>query len=300
MAGRKKITGEMMETQVQALKGAEMLSAEDFAAEKSNMDLNELLESMDQAPEESSGQEDECLTEFSEAEMLGMTAAETDGIDAGDSAAAPGGAAEGTGPEKPKRTSRRKKAEEPTTAGHTEGDMLTEGRADHKSEGLLEESSADAAENTEAGSDAQIAEGTETASKTDRHSQTEPTENSEGQAGTSTACRPSRARKAEASVLTLESRGEVETEGAREDAIWHEIHNAYRTRKILTGQLGGIEQTDGGKTIVVVDYKGFRIVIPLKEMMINLVQGRSPFRKGICRVDAAPEQDPRQYAGCGD
>ena len=85
----------------------------------------------------------------------------------------------------------------------------------------------------------------------------------------------SRTRKAaEAPVLTLEARGEVETEESRDDAIWHEIHNAYRTRRILTGQLGGIEQTDSGKTIAIVDYKGFRIVIPLKEMMINV--GRSP------------------------
>ena len=66
----------------------------------------------------------------------------------------------------------------------------------------------------------------------------------------------------------------METESAKEDAIWHEIHNAYRTRKIMTGQLGGIEQLDNGKTIAIVDYKGFRIIIPLKEMMINL--GRFP------------------------
>ena len=71
----------------------------------------------------------------------------------------------------------------------------------------------------------------------------------------------------------------IETESAREDTIWHEIHNAYRTRKILTGQLGGIEQTDSGKTIVIVDYKGFRIIIPLKEMMIDLAHGRSPSGK---------------------
>ncbi len=89
------------------------------------------------------------------------------------------------------------------------------------------------------------------------------------------APRPSaRGRRAASSVLTIESRGEVETEESREDAIWHEIHNAYRTRRILTGQLGGIEQTDTGKTIAIADYKGFRIVIPLKEMMINLE--RSP------------------------
>ena len=40
------------------------------------------------------------------------------------------------------------------------------------------------------------------------------------------------------------------------------------------GQLCGIEQTDAGKTIAIADYKGFRIVIPLKEMMIQM--GRSP------------------------
>ncbi len=84
----------------------------------------------------------------------------------------------------------------------------------------------------------------------------------------------SKAPKADTSVLTIENRGAVETAETREDIIWHEIHNAYRTRRILTGQLGGIEQTDAGKTIAIVDYKGFRIVIPLKEMMINLE--RSP------------------------
>ncbi len=73
-----------------------------------------------------------------------------------------------------------------------------------------------------------------------------------------------------ASILTLEVRGEVETKSDRDDIIWHELHNAYRTRKILTGQLGGVEQMENNKTIVIVDYKGFRIVIPLKEMMIQL------------------------------
>jgi len=84
--------------------------------------------------------------------------------------------------------------------------------------------------------------------------------------------RPVKAK--EAPVLTIESHAEVETQAEQEDVIWHEIHNAYRTRRILAGQLGGIEQTDAGKTVAIVDYKGFRIVIPMKEMMINL--GRSP------------------------
>lgn len=71
------------------------------------------------------------------------------------------------------------------------------------------------------------------------------------------------------SVLTIESRAEVETPDEREEVIWHEIHNAYRTRKILTGTLGGIEQTENGKTLAIVYYKEMRVVIPMKEMMIN-------------------------------
>ena len=262
MAGRKKVTEETMETEGQVMEGAEMLSAEDSTAQESGMDLNELLESMDQEPEESGGQEDEGLPELSEAEMFGETS-ETDDADTGDAEAAPGSEAEDTEPEKTKRTSRGKKPENQTTEGQPEGDILAEGD-EGVSESSLKETSA---------------ESTETDSEADQGGQTEAADNPEGQAGTSAPRRSSRGRKAEAPVLTLESRGEVETEGAREDVIWHEIHNAYRTRKILTGQLGGIEQTDSGKTIVIVDYKGFRIVIPLKEMMINLVQGRSPSGK---------------------
>lgn len=73
-----------------------------------------------------------------------------------------------------------------------------------------------------------------------------------------------------APVLTIDSRGSVESEDSKEATAWHEIHNAYRTRKILSGQMGGIEQTAGGKTIATVEYNGFRIAIPLKEIMIQL------------------------------
>lgn len=81
----------------------------------------------------------------------------------------------------------------------------------------------------------------------------------------------SRKRTAEkaAPILTLEARADVETEESAADTVWHEIHNAYRTRRILTGMLGGIEQMDNGKTLAIVEYKGFRVVIPLKEMVVN-------------------------------
>ena len=73
-------------------------------------------------------------------------------------------------------------------------------------------------------------------------------------------------------ILTLENDAAIETQKSKEDLIWHEITNAYRTRRILTGMLGGIEKLEGGSTITIVYYKNFRIVIPITEMMINLVE----------------------------
>lgn len=73
-----------------------------------------------------------------------------------------------------------------------------------------------------------------------------------------------------APILTIEAGGEVVTEEMLADIAWHEIHNAYRTRRILSGTFGGIEKTDNGKSIAVVEYKGFRIIIPLKEMRMEL------------------------------
>lgn len=350
MTGRKKVaeetitTEERMGTEMQKLDGAEMLSAGDAAAEGDGMDLNELLESMDQEPEETGGQEDEELPELSEEEMFGEATAETEGDGTEDAGAvpetAPGIPAEDRQPEKPKRTSRRKKADEqsaeetaaedstketsvveqtaaednPTEQISVEetGEQAAEGEepiekgpsmeqisiqeteeqsaeenldeaalieGENLSNGDLQEETPEDMQETETDDDAQELQESETADETPGGSRTETGGNSTGQTNSAVSRRTPRAGKTETPVLTLESRGEVETESAREDTIWHEIHNAYRTRRILTGQLGGIEQTDSGKTIVIADYKGFRIVIPLKEMMIDLAQGRSPSGK---------------------
>lgn len=84
-----------------------------------------------------------------------------------------------------------------------------------------------------------------------------------------TAAAP-RSRPAQPAILTIENGDLVETQADREDMIWHEIHNAYRVRRVLTGQFCGVEQSENGKTLAIADYKGFRVVIPLREMLMDL------------------------------
>ena len=81
---------------------------------------------------------------------------------------------------------------------------------------------------------------------------------------------PSTNRPAPSSILALNADAEIQTPENREDIIWHELQNAYRTRKVLTGTLGGVEKLEGGKTIAIIYYKEMRVIIPLTEMMINL------------------------------
>ena len=75
-------------------------------------------------------------------------------------------------------------------------------------------------------------------------------------------------------VLTIDAKDTIASAEDEDETIWHEIRNAYRVRRPLTGKLGGVEETADRKTIAVVDYKGVRVVIPMKEMMLRL--GRSP------------------------
>jgi hypothetical protein len=69
-------------------------------------------------------------------------------------------------------------------------------------------------------------------------------------------------------VLTIDARSHVQTEQERQEIIWHEIRNSHIAGRMLTGTLSGVEQTESGLTIAVVDYKGFRVAIPIKEMML--------------------------------
>lgn len=82
-------------------------------------------------------------------------------------------------------------------------------------------------------------------------------------------------RTVPSTILTLSADAEIETPESREDITWHELQNAYRTKKVLTGVLGGIERIDDGTTIAVIYYKEMRVIIPLLEMMINLIEDES-------------------------
>ena len=261
----------------------------DMAAPADGGDLNELLASMDQPDEEAATIEDDgSLPELTESEMFGemdtdATAADAlpgdddaalkEGPDSDDgegASAVPAddgaadvpsepvsGAAEEPEPPKPKRATRRKKTAPAESTEPAEG-VPAEAEPPAPMAPAEEDVPSDDSEAAAAEAPASLAE--------------PPAEAAPAPA--STPRRTAAPRRSEPSILTIRSREDVETQEDREDIIWHEIHNAYRTRRILTGKLGGIEQLDNRKTVAVVDYKGFRIIIPLKEMMINL--GRSP------------------------
>ena len=87
--------------------------------------------------------------------------------------------------------------------------------------------------------------------------------------------KPKRITKDDA-ILTIDAGDTVHTEEDLAEIAWHEIHNAYRTRKSLTGILGGIEHLESGLTVGVVEYKGYRIIIPIKEMTVEFPNKISP------------------------
>ena len=80
----------------------------------------------------------------------------------------------------------------------------------------------------------------------------------------STAAQPRRDTR----ILTIDAHDEVLTEAEHEEMAWHEIRNSYIAQQMLTGTLDSLERTPSGFTVAVVTYKGFRIAIPLKEMLV--------------------------------
>ena len=79
-----------------------------------------------------------------------------------------------------------------------------------------------------------------------------------------------RSRSRPVGILTVDAGGVAAETKNQDDLVWHELMNAQRTRKILSGPLSGIERLEGGWVVAVIYYKGCRVLIPMEEMMINL------------------------------
>jgi len=78
-------------------------------------------------------------------------------------------------------------------------------------------------------------------------------------------------------ILTIDPRERIISPEDTEAIVWHEIQNSNWTRRILTGVLYGVEETKSGYTVALVNYKGFRVAIPLKDML--LYPGKMPAGK---------------------
>lgn len=70
------------------------------------------------------------------------------------------------------------------------------------------------------------------------------------------------------SILTIVANENISTPQNLNATVWHEIQNAYITKKILSGSLDGIESTANGESVAIVHYKGIRVIIPIKEMTL--------------------------------
>ena len=70
--------------------------------------------------------------------------------------------------------------------------------------------------------------------------------------------------------LRLGSDDEPRSEMSQQEVIWNEISNANRSKRILTAIVTGLESSPHTGPVVIADYKGQRIVIPVSEMMIDL------------------------------
>jgi len=94
--------------------------------------------------------------------------------------------------------------------------------------------------------------------------------------------------QAESAVLTLEVGAEVETQRDKENTIWHEIKNSQITGTHLSGTLGKVERLESGGLVAIVEYKGQRIAIPVKEMMLDVTcppgQRDEEYNERISRV----------------
>lgn len=99
---------------------------------------------------------------------------------------------------------------------------------------------------------------------------TEPVQEATAEVQPQPVSDPQRSPRArDADLLTISDQERGITPEDSEDVKWNYIAGAARRRQILTGIISGVENTENGSTVCVVDYEGIRILIPLKEMFVE-------------------------------
>lgn len=90
---------------------------------------------------------------------------------------------------------------------------------------------------------------------------------------------PTRRRRAASTapapkVLAIDEESKVQSAEEKEAYLWMELRNSLRTKRPLSGILGGVERTSSGLPLAIVYYKDMRVVIPATEMNIRLEDHR--------------------------
>ena len=69
-------------------------------------------------------------------------------------------------------------------------------------------------------------------------------------------------------VLTVDKDSDIPSDREREESSWHELKNAFITKRILTGHLTGMETTPNDNRVVgLTFYEGHKIIIPAQELI---------------------------------
>ena len=77
-------------------------------------------------------------------------------------------------------------------------------------------------------------------------------------------------------VLTVDKDSDIPSDREREESSWHELKNAFITKRILTGHLTGMETTPNDNRVVgLTFYEGHKIIIPAQELIVLTPNARS-------------------------
>lgn len=69
-----------------------------------------------------------------------------------------------------------------------------------------------------------------------------------------------------APVVTIDVHDSIRTDNG-DLAVRQELLTSQMRKRLLTGRIGGVERLESGQTAVVVEYKGYKVIIPLSEMI---------------------------------